>query len=81
MFVRGQENLPEKPFKRFYIVYNIGLICTCTMMIVRGVLQVLGTELDKTMNAMISGVAGLAHITTAVGIILFLLALKKTAQK
>ncbi len=80
LFVRGQENLPVKPFKSFYIVYNIGLIGTSIMMIVRGVLQVLGTELGKGVNGMISGIAGLAHITTAVGIVLLLLALKKTAK-
>ena len=32
------------------------------------------------LTAMLSGAAGLAHITTAAGIILFLLALKKTAK-
>ena len=50
------------------------------MLIVRGVPQVLQIELSSGINAMISGIAGIGHILVGVGLILFLLALKKLAK-
>ncbi len=54
----------KKLFKAFFCVYNIGVPLTAIMMAVRGVTEVLGTELSKGANGAISGIAGLGHIIT-----------------
>lgn len=75
-------NLEEqKQYKKFMIFYNIGLPFMVVMFIVRGVLQVLGTELTRGADASVSGIAGIAHIIITVGIVFMFLALKKTAEK
>lgn len=58
-------------------VYNIGLAVTVVMMVVRGIAQVLNISLSSVANASISGIAGIGHILTGGGIILFLVSLKK----
>lgn len=58
-------------------VYNIGLAVTVVMMVVRGIAQVLNISLSSAANASISGIAGIGHMLTGVGIILFLVSLKK----
>lgn len=70
-----------KTFRAFNIVYNIGVPLTAVMMTVRGITQVLGTELSKGASAAISGIAGIGHIITGTGIILLLLSLMKAARK
>ena len=50
------------------------------MMAVRGVTEVLVTELSKGANGAISGIAGLGHLITGTGIVLLLLALKSAAK-
>lgn len=69
-----------KQFKGFLAVYNTGVILTAVMMVVRGVFQVLGTELSKGADASISGMAGIGHILTGTGIVLFFLAVKKLVK-
>ncbi|MGN0634161.1 MAG: DUF2871 domain-containing protein [Oscillospiraceae bacterium] len=69
-----------KTFKAFLWTYNIGVVLTAAMMVVRGVPQVLGTTLSPAVNASISGFAGIGHILTGVGIILLLLSLKKASE-
>ena len=71
----------QKTFKPFLITYNIGVPLTVVMLIVRGVPQVLGMELGKGMDAAISGIAGIGHILTGVGIVLLFLALRKAAPE
>lgn len=70
-----------KPFGAFLVVYNIGVPLTVVMLIVRGVTQVLGTELSSGLSAAISGISGLGHILTGAGIVLLFLALRKVAAK
>lgn len=70
----------QKNFRFFVIFYNIGLLMTVIMMIVRGVPQVLLMELSSGMNGMISGIAGLGHISLGVGIVLLLLSIKKSVN-
>lgn len=70
----------QKMFRVFQVVYNIGVPLTAVMMLVRGVTQVLGMELSKGFDASISGIAGIGHILTGLGIILLLLSLKKSAK-
>lgn len=57
-----------KSFKPFLIIYNLGLIMTIIMMMVRGIPQVLDTNLSTGMNAAISGMSGVGHILLAVGL-------------
>lgn len=71
----------EKTFSAFMIVYNIGVPLTALMMVIRGIFQVLGTELSNAANASISGIAGIGHALTGVGIILLLISLKKATCK
>ena len=51
--------------KRALTTYHIGLNMTAVMLVVRGIPQVLGTELSAGMTAAISGVAGIGHILLA----------------
>lgn len=60
--------------------YNIGVPLTAVMLLVRGVTQVLGMSLPSAADASISGVAGIGHVLTGVGIILLLLSLRKLAK-
>lgn len=70
----------EKNFNLFMKLYNIGLPLTAVMMAVRGITQVLNMSLSNSISAMISGIAGIGHILTGIGLILLILAMKKTAR-
>lgn len=77
----AQNDLKEiKSFRIFMCIYNIGVPLTATMMVVRGILQVLGTPVSAGSSAAISGIAGMGHILTGVGMILLILSFKKTAK-
>lgn len=69
-----------KMFHVFLWVYNIGIPVSTVMMVVRGITQVLDISLSNAADAAISGIAGIGHIFTGVGIILFLLSLRKTVE-
>lgn len=73
--------LEQKTFRRFYILYNIALPFLSCMMVVRGILQVQSVELTKSINAMISGIAGISHILMAAALFMFFIALKKVWVK
>lgn len=51
------------------------------MMLVRGVTQVLKTELSKGANVAISGIAGIGHIILGISLIMILLNIKKTISE
>ena len=70
----------SKSFRAFMWTYNIGVPLTAVMLLVRGVTQVLGVSLSSAADASISGVAGIGHVLTGVGIILLLLSLRKLAE-
>ncbi len=61
-------------FRTFFLVYNIGLVITATMLTVKGTLQVL--ESSVATSAALAGVAGLGHMTLATGFVLLFVALK-----
>lgn len=71
----------QKSFRRFSFIYNIGVPLTAVMLVVRGITQVLGINLSKGADAAISGIAGIGHIITGVGIVLLLISLKKAAEE
>ncbi|MFR2501559.1 MAG: DUF2871 family protein, partial [Coprobacillus cateniformis] len=62
-------------------VYNGGLLITVIMLMMRGVLQVLGTSVSSGMNAAISGIAGIGHILLGVGLIILMVILLKLSEK
>ena len=66
----------NKKFKRFYIFYNISLPFFAIMFIIRGIFQVLSIELSATINAIISGFAGISHIFMLISFILLFILLK-----
>lgn len=75
----AQKNLEEiKTFKVFMWIYNIGVPLTGVMMVVRGIPQVLVVSLSDGLSAAISGIAGIGHILTGIGIVLLILSFKKT---
>ena len=63
--------------RRGLIVYHIGLNLTAGMLVVRGVLQVLGTELSSGLDASVSGVAGIGHLLLGGSLLLVLLQLRR----
>ena len=63
---------------RVLAVYHVGLNLTAVMLAVRGVTQVLGTELSSSMSAAISGMAGIGHILLGVSLVLLLLQIKRS---
>ena len=63
--------------KRALTTYHIGLNMTAVMLVVRGIPQVLGTELSAGMTAAISGVAGIGHILLGVSMVMLLLQIKR----
>ena len=70
-----------RSFRIFQWTYHIGVPLTAVMLLVRGITQVLGLTLSKGASAAISGIAGIGHILTGVGIILLLVSLKKAAKE
>lgn len=69
-----------KSFRVFLWLYNIGVVLTAIMLLVRGVIQVRGLVLSAAADASISGIAGIGHIFTGVGILLLLLSFRKIAK-
>ncbi|WP_297747238.1 DUF2871 domain-containing protein [uncultured Tessaracoccus sp.] len=57
----------------FFWLYNAGVVVTVSMLIWHGCLTVLGKE----SNAMISGIAGLGHISITAGLIVLMVALSR----
>ena len=64
--------------KRVLTAYQVGLNLTAVMFVVRGVPQVLGTELSTGMNAAISGIAGIGHILLGSSLVLLLLQIRRS---
>ena len=67
--------------RRILVAYHIGLNLTAVMFMIRGVAQVLGTELSSGMNAAISGTAGIGHILLGISLVFLLVQIKHSALK
>lgn len=80
LFAAHQDLRSSKKFRVFMCMYNAGVPLTALMMAVRGVTQVLGMTLSRGASASISGIAGIGHILTGVGLVLLLLSLRETAK-
>ena len=61
------------------IGYHVGLNLAVIMLLVRGMLQVLGTPLPSGADAAISGIAGIGHIILGVSLVMVLLKVRKAA--
>ena len=81
LFARHYDLYSMKTFKAFRGIYNTGVPMTGIMLGVRGVFDVLPDKLSVGADKAISGIAGIGHILTAVGIILLLITLKKAAAE
>ena len=74
----GRSNLETlKLFRPTLIVYNVGLPFMVAMFYVRGILQVLGTNLGSGADLAVSGVAGIGHIIMVTGIVMLFVSLLK----
>lgn len=62
---------------RVLAVYHIGLNLAAVMLVVRGVTQVVGTNLSRGADAAISGMAGIGHILLGVSLVLLLLQIRR----
>ncbi|MCI8623352.1 MAG: DUF2871 family protein [Provencibacterium sp.] len=78
--------LAEKAFSfsdrntgKILTVYQLGLNITGLGLLLRGLTQVWGTEVSLSLDASISGIAGIGHVLTGVCILLLLLKIKKRA--
>lgn len=59
-------------------IYHAGLNLTVIMFVVRGVTQVLGTPLSSSMDASISGIAGIGHILLGISLVLLLVQIRRS---
>lgn len=63
---------------RVLVAYQVGLNLTTVMFVVRGVTQVLGTNLSAGMTAAISGMAGIGHIILGVSLVVLLVQIRRS---
>lgn len=71
-------NLEENTLlKKFFVLYNIALPFMSLMMLIRGTVQVLGINLGKMGNGMVSGLAGLSHIGIMIALLMLLISIKR----
>ncbi|MCH3910038.1 MAG: DUF2871 domain-containing protein [Bacilli bacterium] len=75
LVLKNDEIVRSKKFKWFYYLQIVGLSGTAIMMAVRGIFQVLGTSLSSGVDSMISGIAGVFHVTLAAGLIMLFVSL------
>ena len=80
LFASRQDLRQLKTFRAFLWTYNLGVPLMAVMLAVRGVAQVLGWTLSAAADASISGIAGIGHVLTGVGLVLLLVSLRKSAE-
>lgn len=80
LFALQDDYTADKLFKPFYLVYNLGLVITAGMMLVRGVTEVTGTMLPLP-DAALSGIAGIGHIMVGVGLVLLVIMFKRVVDR
>lgn len=81
LFMRDNDFSSDKLYKAFRVVYNVGVPLTGIMLCVRGVFDVLGTELSKGTDAAISGIAGIGHILAGAGVVMLIIVLKNSVKQ
>lgn len=73
MLLEKSFSFSDKKTNITLIFYRIGLNITGVMLLVRGILEVLNTNLSSGINAMISGIAGIGHLILVVSLVLILI--------
>lgn len=81
VFAKITELEQNSLFKKFFILYNIVLPAMTILMLVRGIVQVLGIDLGKMGNGMLSGFAGLSHIGMMTALVMLLFSIKKSCVR
>ncbi|MGN0629413.1 MAG: DUF2871 domain-containing protein [Oscillospiraceae bacterium] len=71
----------NKNTSKIVAFYHIGLNIAGLGLFVRGMVQVLCSEISSGLDASISGISGVGHIILGVSLILLLVAVKKSAAK
>lgn len=67
-------------WNRFYLTYNLGVILTTVMLLVRGLTEVLNLSLSSGMSAAISGLSGVSHIILTIGLMFIFTILRQEAE-
>jgi len=71
-------NFSKQPKVRgFEVLYHVGLNLTGLGFLLRGLMDVAGTELARSVDASTSGIAGLGHTIVGVSLVLLLFKVKK----
>lgn len=76
LFAMNSNLVEDLKFKRFSLIYNVGFPFMMLMIYVRGIFQVLETDLSSGLNAAISGISGISHIIVTVALVYLFQALK-----
>lgn len=72
LLLEARFSLSARPgFGKAYCIYHIGVGVTAAGLVWRGVTEVLRIPVTAGMDGAISGVSGIGHILTGIGIILF----------
>ncbi len=78
LFCSNSEDwIQDKLFKKFFVLHNIALPFMTCMFLVRGIIQVKNIAVNRSVNAMISGIAGISHILITISLLMLFLSLKK----
>ena len=80
LFALFDDFTKDKLFAIFLCVYNAGLTITAAIMFVRGIIQVTNAPLVLP-DAALSGLAGIGHILTGVGLVLLVVIVKRLIER
>lgn len=81
LFAMNTDILKDKKFNAFYILYNIGVLISSSIFVIRGVFEVRSLTLSKALNASISGIAGIGHTLITIGFILLFMILRRSVKE
>ncbi len=81
LFIKTYKIQDSKALKTSWTLYLVGVIGNASIMFIRGVLMVLNTEMNRGVDMSLSGLAGIIHILLTIGIIWFLMIIKKEVNK
>ncbi|WP_300282709.1 DUF2871 domain-containing protein [Peptacetobacter sp.] len=70
----------DSRINNFYILYNVGIVMTVIMLLVRGIVEVKQVVVTSVINASIAGFSGIAHIIIFISMITFFMILKKAVN-
>ncbi len=76
LFSINTDLLNHKKFNLFLKLYNISLPSMIIVMTIRGIVQVLNVNLIPSINASISGLAGITHILMTISLVILFLILR-----